>query len=296
MLKMGIVGAENSHCAAIAKLLNVEKALPCRVVSVWGEAPRFAQKSAEAGQIPKIVRDWRTMLGEVDGVMITHRHAKYHAEVARFFVRNGIPCFVDKPFTFTLKEGKNLCRLARKRGIPIVSFSVKVLHETFGVRRGLMTTVHAYTNDQRINDFMHKDLRRARAGAINIIPTTTGAAKAVGEVSPELNGKLHGIAMRVPVADGSVVDLVADLDKAASPDEINAAVKKAAEGELKGILQYCEDPIVSSDVIGNPYSSVFDSLMTCSVDNDMVKVVSWYDNEWGYSKRTADLIAKMAAL
>jgi len=131
MLKMGIVGAENSHCAAIAKLLNVEKALPCRVVSVWGEAPRFARKSAEVGQIPKIVKDWRAMLGEVDGVMITHRHAKYHAEAARFFVRNGIPCFVDKPFTFTLKEGKSLCRLARKRGVPIVSFSVKVLHETF---------------------------------------------------------------------------------------------------------------------------------------------------------------------
>ncbi|MCK5804360.1 MAG: Gfo/Idh/MocA family oxidoreductase [Lentisphaeria bacterium] len=131
MLRMGIVGAENSHCAAIAKLLNVEKALPCRVVSVWGEAPRFAKKAAEAGQIPKIVKNWRSMLGEVDGVMITHRHAKYHAEVARFFVKHDVPCFIDKPFTFTLKEGKSLCRLARKRGVPIVSFSVKVLHETF---------------------------------------------------------------------------------------------------------------------------------------------------------------------
>lgn len=131
MLRMGIVGAENSHCAAIAKLLNVEKALPCRVVSVWGEAPRFARRSAAAGQIPKIVKDWRTMLGEVDGVMITHRHARFHAEVARFFVCNGVPCFVDKPFTFTLKEGKSLCRLARRSGVPIVSFSVKVLHETF---------------------------------------------------------------------------------------------------------------------------------------------------------------------
>jgi len=173
---------------------------------------------------------------------------------------------------------------------------VKVLHETFGIQRGLMTTVHAYTNDQRINDFMHKDLRRARAGAINIIPTTTGAAKAVGEVIPEVDGKLHGIAMRVPVADGSVVDLVADLAKSASVDAINAAVKAAADGPMKGILEYCDDPIVSSDVIGNSHSSVFDSLMTCMVGSDMVKVVSWYDNEWGYSQRTADLIAKVATL
>ncbi|MBT3376864.1 MAG: Gfo/Idh/MocA family oxidoreductase [Lentisphaerae bacterium] len=131
MLRMGIIGAENSHCAAIARLLNVEQALPCRVVSVWGEAPRFARQSAEVGQIPEIVADWRAMLGKVDGVMITHRHAKYHAEVARFFVRNGVPCFVDKPFTFTLREGKSLCRLSRKHGVPIISFSVRVLHKTF---------------------------------------------------------------------------------------------------------------------------------------------------------------------
>jgi len=167
----------------------------------------------------------------------------------------------------------------------------KVLLDSFGLKRGLMTTVHAYTNDQRIADQIHKDLRRARAGAQNIIPTETGAAKAVGKIIPALAGKVDGMAMRVPVLDGSVVDLVAVLEKPAKKDEINAAMKAAAEGRLKGILEYTEDPIVSSDVIGNPHSSVFDALSTMVIDSNMVKVIAWYDNEWGYSARVVDLIA-----
>lgn len=169
----------------------------------------------------------------------------------------------------------------------------KVLHQEFGIKRGLMTTIHAYTNDQRVIDAPHKDLRRARAAAAAIIPTTTGAAKAVGEVLPSLKGKLHGMAMRVPVIDGSVVDLVAELDKTVTKEQINAAIKAAAEGSLKGILQYTEDPIVSCDVIGNSHSSVFDAQSTMVLGDNFVKVVSWYDNEWGYSNRCVDLFKKM---
>jgi glyceraldehyde 3-phosphate dehydrogenase len=175
----------------------------------------------------------------------------------------------------------------------------KVLHESFGIEKGMMTTVHAYTNDQRVADLVHKDLRRARAAAVNIIPTTTGAARAVGKVIPDLNGKLDGFALRVPVIDGSVVDLVAELKKEVTIEEINAAMKKAAEGELKGILQYCDEPIVSSDVIKNPHSSVFDALSTMVIPKGkgkMVKVVSWYDNEWGYSNRTVDIMERLAKL
>ncbi|MHC4124378.1 MAG: type I glyceraldehyde-3-phosphate dehydrogenase [Planctomycetota bacterium] len=172
----------------------------------------------------------------------------------------------------------------------------KVLHNTFGIEKGLMTTIHAYTNDQRVSDMIHSDLRRARAAAMNIIPTTTGAAKAVGKVIPELKGKLDGFALRVPVPDGSAVDLVVQLTKEATKEEINAAVKAAAEGELKGILEYCEEPIVSSDIIGNPASSVFDALSTMVMDGKMVKVVSWYDNEWGYSNRTIDIMEKLAKM
>ncbi|MEE4311890.1 MAG: type I glyceraldehyde-3-phosphate dehydrogenase [candidate division KSB1 bacterium] len=170
---------------------------------------------------------------------------------------------------------------------------VKVLNDEFGLKRGLMTTVHAYTNDQKILDLPHKDLRRARAAGMSIIPTTTGAAKAVGKVIPELNGKLDGFAMRVPTPDGSVVDLVAELKKNASKEEINAAMKTAAEGALKGILEYTEDPLVSTDIIGNPHSSIFDSLSTMVMEDNLVKVVSWYDNEWGYSNRVVDLIKRM---
>jgi glyceraldehyde 3-phosphate dehydrogenase len=166
----------------------------------------------------------------------------------------------------------------------------KVLSDSFGIRKGLMTTIHAYTNDQVILDFPHKDLRRARAAAQNIIPTTTGAAKATALVLPELKGKLDGLAMRVPVVDGSVTDLVVQLDREVTVDEVNAAYRAAADGPLKGYLHYTTDPIVSSDIVGTPYSCTFDSLLTMAF-GDQVKVVGWYDNEWGYSNRLADVAA-----
>ncbi|MFA7331462.1 MAG: type I glyceraldehyde-3-phosphate dehydrogenase [Candidatus Delongbacteria bacterium] len=172
----------------------------------------------------------------------------------------------------------------------------KVLHDSFGILHGLMTTVHAYTNDQRILDLPHKDLRRARSAAVNIIPTTTGAARAVGKVIPALAGKLDGFAMRVPVADGSVVDLSCRLARSASVAEINAAMKAAADGPLKGVLEYTEDPIVSTDIVGNPHSSIFDAKLTTVIEGDFIKVVSWYDNEWGYSCRVVDLVRRMASL
>jgi glyceraldehyde 3-phosphate dehydrogenase len=170
----------------------------------------------------------------------------------------------------------------------------KVLLDNFGIVRGLMTTIHAYTNDQVILDFPHKDLRRARAAAQNIIPTTTGAAKATALVLPELKGKLDGLAMRVPVPDGSVTDLVVELSREVTKDEVNAAYRAAAEGPLKGYLYYTEDPIVSSDMVGSPASCTFDSLLTMASGNQ-VKVIGWYDNEWGYSCRLADLTALVAS-
>ena len=169
----------------------------------------------------------------------------------------------------------------------------KVLHDNFTIKSGLMTTVHAYTNDQRLIDTPHSDMRRARAAALNIIPTTTGAAKAIGKVIPDLNGKLDGMAMRVPTPTGSIVDFVAEVEKEASVDAVNAAMKKVAQGAMKGVLQYCDDPIVSSDIVANPHSSIFDSLATMVVDGKLVKLVSWYDNEWGYSNRVVDLIVKL---
>jgi len=170
---------------------------------------------------------------------------------------------------------------------------VKVLNDKFGVEKGFMTTVHSYTNDQRVLDLPHSDLRRARSAAINIIPTTTGAAKAVGKVIPELKGKLDGFSLRVPTPDGSITDLVATLKREVTVEEVNAAMKEAAETTMKGILEYTEDPIVSTDIVRNPASSIFDALSTM-VNGNMVKVVSWYDNEWGYSCRVVDLIAKIA--
>lgn len=170
----------------------------------------------------------------------------------------------------------------------------KVLHEAFGIKRGLMTTVHAYTNDQPAHDQPHKDLRRARAAAVSIVPTTTGAARAVGKVLPELKGKLDGMALRVPVIDGSVVDLVAELAKTVTVEEVNAAMRAAAEGSMKGIIQYTEDEIVSVDIIGNPHSCIFDSKLTSVMDGNFVKVIAWYDNEWGYSNRCVDLLRIMA--
>jgi len=166
---------------------------------------------------------------------------------------------------------------------------VKVLHESFKIRRGYMTTIHAYTSDQRLLDLPHKDLRRARAAALSMIPTTTGAAKAIVAIFPELKGKIDAIAMRVPTADVSIVDFVAEVEKETAKEEVNKAFKNASEGKLKGILQYCEEPLVSSDFIGNPYSSIFDSELT-KVQGNLVKVFGWYDNEWGYSVRMIDLL------
>ena len=170
----------------------------------------------------------------------------------------------------------------------------KVLHENFGIKKGLMTTIHSYTNDQQILDLIHKDLRRSRAAGMSMIPTTTGAAKAIGQVIPELDGRLDGLAVRVPTPDGSLTDLVCELKKSTTPAEINAAFKAAADGPMKGILEYCEDPIVSADVIGNPASSIVDSLSTAVVGGNLCKTLSWYDNEWGYSCRCVDLIKRMA--
>jgi len=169
----------------------------------------------------------------------------------------------------------------------------KVLHEKFGIVKGFMTTIHSYTNDQRILDQIHKDLRRARAGAINIIPTTTGAARAVGKVLPELNGRLDGCAIRVPTPDASLTDLAVVLEKEVTAEEVNAAFREAAEGPMKGIMEYTEEPVVSSDIIGNPASAVIDGLLT-SANGNLVKIFSWYDNEWGYSNRCIDLFKKMA--
>jgi glyceraldehyde 3-phosphate dehydrogenase len=169
----------------------------------------------------------------------------------------------------------------------------KVLHDTVGIKHGLMTTIHAYTADQRLQDMPHRDLRRARAAAINLIPASTGAAKAIGLVIPDLNCKLHGFAVRAPVPTGSVVDLTVEVSRETSIEEINQAMKAAADGDLEGILQYTEDPIVSSDIIKNPHSSIFDAQLTAVMDGTMVKLVSWYDNEWGYSNRVVDVAQKL---
>ena len=176
-----------------------------------------------------------------------------------------------------------------------IATMTKVLHDTFGVQSGLMTTIHSYTNDQKTLDQAGDDLRRARAAALNIIPTTTGAAKAVGLVLPELNGKIHGMAFRVPTPTGSVTDFVANLDEDASVDDINAAYKKAASGAMNGILAYSDEPLVSRDYVRDPHSAIIDGLSTMSMGGNLVKVVGWYDNEWGYSCRTADLAAFLAA-
>jgi glyceraldehyde 3-phosphate dehydrogenase len=172
----------------------------------------------------------------------------------------------------------------------------KVLHDLYGIREGFLTTVHAYTNDQRLFDYPHKDTRRGRMAPMNIVPTSTGAAKALGLVIPALKGKLEGLAFRVPVPSGSVVDLTVITEKRPAVEEIHAAMKKAADGPMKGILQVTEDPIVSADVIGNPHSSIYDSLLTQVPQEDMVKIIAWYDNEWGYAMRLVDLVEKVAGL
>ncbi len=172
---------------------------------------------------------------------------------------------------------------------------VKVLDDTFGIEEGFLTTVHAYTNDQHLSDVPHKSIRRSRAAATNIIPTSTGAARAIGKVIPHLEGRLDGMAMRVPVPDGSIIDLVCRLSKSVSSSDINEAVRSAAEGPMQTILEYSEDPLVSTDIIGNPHSSIFDALSTAANNDGFARVVSWYDNEWGYSNRVVDLVTRMAS-
>jgi glyceraldehyde 3-phosphate dehydrogenase len=170
----------------------------------------------------------------------------------------------------------------------------KVLHDSVGIRHGLMTTIHAYTADQNLQDLPHKDLRRARAAAINLVPTSTGAAKAIGLVVPELDGKLHGFAVRAPIATGSVVDLTVEAERETTADEVNSVFREAADtGGLEGILAYTEDPIVSTDIERSPFSAIFDSELTSVIDGTLVKVVAWYDNEWGYSNRVADLVQRL---
>jgi glyceraldehyde 3-phosphate dehydrogenase len=172
----------------------------------------------------------------------------------------------------------------------------KVLQDTFGIEQGLMTTIHAYTNDQRILDAPHKDLRRARAAMVSMIPTTTGAAKAVGKVIPSLEGKMNGMAVRVPTSDSSMVDLVVDLQKEVTVDDVHGAMRKYADGPMKGVLEYCEDPVVSVDIIGNPHSSIYDSQATMLCGKSMVKIIAWYDNEYGYSCRMVELLMRMAEM
>ena len=172
----------------------------------------------------------------------------------------------------------------------------KVLNDAFGVEKGLMTTIHAYTGDQQLVDGPHKDLRRARSAGVSMVPTTTGAASAVGKVIPELNGRLDGMAVRVPVPDGSFTDFVAVVRESTSSESVNGAFQKAAGGSLKGILEYSDDPLVSADIVGNPHSCIFDSQITTVLDGNLVKICGWYDNEWGYSNRCVDLIGKLAGL
>ncbi len=202
---------------------------------------------------------------------------------------DGVPTIVLGVNEETLKKDGDVISMASCTTNCLAPMA-KILDENFKIQKGFMTTVHAYTNDQRILDFPHGDLRRARAAALNIIPTTTGAAKALGEVLPLLRGKLDGLALRVPVADGSIIDFVALVEKQATVEEINAVFKKASDGAMKGILQYSTEPLVSTDIVGNVHSCVFDSLSTMVLQGNLVKVLGWYDNEMGYSRRLVDLV------
>ena len=262
------------------------------VVRTWGSSPR-----PEGAMLA--VRDDGLVVGSVSGGCIeddiidrvrehygieVEVYAPDAGELEGMVRRNGVNLFRQ-----SVPQRLLCCDIRKVRPL------VKVLHDSFGVQRGWMTTVHAYTNDQNLLDLPHKDIRRARAAALSIIPTTTGAATAVGEVLPELKGKLDGISMRVPTPNVSVVDLVALLAKKATADEVNAALKTAAAGPMKGILAVSDDPLVSIDFRGNAHSSIVDSAYTKVMDGDFVKVMAWYDNEWGYSTRCVDLLKKVAA-
>lgn len=238
---------------------------------------------------------------ESTGIFRTRDDAEKHLKAGAKKVLISAPGKGDKPLDAEIVMGVN-DNIYDKNKHNIISNAscttnclaplVKVLHDNFGIVKGFMTTVHAYTGDQRLLDAPHKDLRRARSAAVSIIPTTTGAAKAIGRVIPDLAGKLDGMAIRVPVPNASLVDLVCIVQKEVTKEDINNVFKKAADGDMKGILQYTEEPIVSADVIGNPHSSIFDALST-NVNGNLVKVLSWYDNEWGYSCRMVDLIKHM---
>ncbi len=237
---------------------------------------------------------------EATGKFADREKAKVHLDAGAKSVLVSAPA-KGADLTFVMGVNDHLFDRAKHKVFSIGSCTTnclapvaKVLNDTFGIEHGFMTTIHAYTNDQHILDLPHKDLRRARAAALSMIPTSTGAAKAISEVIPELKGRLDGLAVRVPVMDGSLVDLVVKVRKPTSKDEVNAAMRSAAEGALKGYLEYCEDPIVSNDVIGSAASSVFDSLTTNVINGDLVKVMSWYDNEWGFSNRVVDALLKMA--
>lgn len=234
---------------------------------------------------------------ESTGIFTTKEAAQKHIEAGARKVIISAPCKGDIDITIVLGVNQDSYDASKHNIISNASCTTnalapvcKVLNDSFGIKNGLMTTIHAYTNDQRILDLPHKDLRRARAAALSAIPTSTGAASAIGQVIPELNGKLNGMAVRIPIPVGSLVDLVVDLEKDTSIEEVNSAFKQASEKtEFKGILQYTDEPIVSADIVGNPYSSVFDSLCTYKQGN-LIKVLSWYDNEWGYSNRLFDLV------
>jgi glyceraldehyde 3-phosphate dehydrogenase len=239
---------------------------------------------------------------ESTGVFRTRDKIEKHLQAGAKKVILTVPSATDQDVDVTIVLGVNNHMLKDEHKIisnascttNCLAPVVKVLNDNFGIVRGLMNTIHSYTNDQVVLDLPHKDLRRGRAAAMSIIPTSTGAAKAIGLVIPELNKKLDGISMRVPTPDGSVVDLTCLLSKNTTKEEINAAIKAAANGPMKGILEYCEDPIVSSDIIGNYHSSVFDAKLTQVLDGNFIKIVSWYDNEFGYSCRVVDLAGMLA--
>ncbi|MBI3447924.1 MAG: type I glyceraldehyde-3-phosphate dehydrogenase [Acidobacteria bacterium] len=265
---------------------------------VGGRAIRLLSEK-DPGRLP-----WKEM--EIDVVVEATGRFRKRAEIARHLEAGARKVILTVPakdaIDATVVIGVNDASLSPSHRIVsnascttnCLAPVAKVLDETFGIERGMMTTIHAYTNDQRLADVPHKDLRRSRAAAENVIPTTTGAAQAVGQVLPQLAGRLDGMAVRVPVPDGSLVDFVAILKSPATRDAINEAMRRAAAGPLSGILEYSAAPLVSSDVIGNPHSSIFDSLCTQVIDRHAAKVVSWYDNEWGYSSRVADLIDRIA--
>ncbi|PIE51215.1 type I glyceraldehyde-3-phosphate dehydrogenase [Candidatus Fermentibacteria bacterium] len=261
-------------------------------------------RQPEPSQLP-----WKEMgvdiVVESTGFFRTREKASLHIQAGAKKVLISAPAKGDKGADLTVVFGVNsdLYDPAKHDVISTASCTTnclapvaKVLNDTFGIESGVMTTIHAYTNDQRILDLPHSDMRRARAAAMNVVPTTTGAAKAVALVIPELKGKLDGMAVRVPVPDGSLVDLVCILEKDATAEEVNAAMKKAAETQLVNVLQYTDEPLVSTDIVGNSHSSIFDSSITKMIGPRMLKVLSWYDNEFGYSSRMVDMLIKMAKM